>query len=155
MLIRTLLIAAAPTTAASAQTKKKPTESYPLHLDSKQHEGVPAGEVIAGVFDQSGIFPGTTRDYWVYVPEQHDKTKPACLMVFQDGRNYMNRERAFRGPNVFDNLIHKGDMPVTIGLFINHAPAGSGRRAPCRGESLSRMRPIRGTCLSWYCGSRR
>ena len=104
---------------AAAQQKARPVENYPVHKDSKKHEGVPEGTVTAGVFDKSKVFPGTVRDYWVYVPKQYDKSKPACLMVFQDGRNYSNRERGFKAPNVFDNLIHKEDMPVTIGLFIN------------------------------------
>ena len=118
MLYRILFLSATLTAAAVAQSKK-PAENYPVHEDSKQHRDVPAGTVTSGVFDSSEIFPGTTRDYWVYVPKQYDKTKPAALMVFQDGRNYMNRERGFKVPTVFDNLIHKGDMPVTVGLFIN------------------------------------
>ena len=40
-------------------------------------------------------------------------------MVFQDGQNYANSNGQFRVPTVFDNLIHQGAMPVTIGIFIN------------------------------------
>jgi enterochelin esterase family protein len=40
-------------------------------------------------------------------------------MVFQDGQWYVDVERDFRVPTVFDNLIAKGEMPVTIGIFIN------------------------------------
>ncbi len=40
-------------------------------------------------------------------------------MVFQDGQAYVNLEGPVRAPTVFDNLIHKGEMPVTIGIFIN------------------------------------
>jgi hypothetical protein len=36
---------------------------YPPGPDSKKQDGVPQGEQIKGVFDQSKIFPGTTRDY--------------------------------------------------------------------------------------------
>ena len=32
------------------------------------------------------VFPDTVRDWWVYVPAQYDGTKPACVMVFQDGQ---------------------------------------------------------------------
>ena len=39
-------------------------------------------------FDQSKIFPGTVRDYWIYVPKQYDPAKPACLYVNQDGIQY-------------------------------------------------------------------
>ena len=40
-------------------------------------------------------------------------------MVFQDGGGYVNEKGNVRTPIVFDNLIHKGEMPVTIGIFIN------------------------------------
>ena len=39
--------------------------------------------------------------------------------VFQDGGNYQRRNGQFRTTTVFDNLIHKGEMPVTIGVFVN------------------------------------
>ena len=107
------------TALGSAAAQQKQQESYPAHPDSERHQGVPSGRLIAATFDRSQIFPGTTRAYWVYVPAQYDPEVPAPLMVFQDGRNYMNRERGFRVPNVFDNLIAKGDMPVTIGVFVN------------------------------------
>ncbi len=68
---------------------------------------------------KSRIFPGTVRDYWVYVPQQYDATKPACVMVFQDGGSYVNEKGEFRVPIVFDNLIARHEMPVTIGVFIN------------------------------------
>ena len=74
---------------------------------------VPKGEVTKYVFDQSKIFPGTTRDYWVYVPKQYDPAKPACVHVNQDGIQ-------FNAPAVFDELIAKEQMPVTIGIFIMH-----------------------------------
>ena len=44
---------------------------------------------------------------------------PARLMVFQDGHAFVGLEGAYRMPNVFDNLIYRREMPVTIGVFIN------------------------------------
>lgn len=73
----------------------------------------PKGEVTKYTFDQSKIFPGTVRDYWVYVPKQYDPAKPACLFVCQDGIQY-------NAPAVFDDLIAKKEMPVTIGVFVMH-----------------------------------
>ena len=70
------------------------------------------------------VFPETVRDYWVYVPKQYDGDKPACVMVFQDGHTYVGETGHFRVPVVFDNLIHKGEMPVTIGVFINPGHVG-------------------------------
>src|ERR1700685_1302870 len=73
----------------------------------------PRGEVTKFAFDKSRIFPGTVRDYWIYVPRQYDPSKPACLYVGQDGVQ-------FNAPVVFDNLIARHEMPVTIGVFIMH-----------------------------------
>lgn len=83
------------------------------------HPNVPHGEVTSGVFADSEIFPGTTRQYSVYVPAQYKSGQAANLMVFMDGRGYANPKGAFRVPVVFDNLIHAGEMPVTIGVFVN------------------------------------
>jgi sugar lactone lactonase YvrE/enterochelin esterase-like enzyme len=89
-------------------------ETYPVHPDMLKKEGVPSGEVRKGVFASSRIYPGTSREYAVYIPAQYDAEKPAALMVFQDGMSYLKTV-----PVAFDNLIHTGDMPVTIGLFVN------------------------------------
>lgn len=89
-------------------------ESYPVHPDTEKRDGVPAGEIRRGIFKDSAIFPGTTRDYAVYVPAQYDGKKPAALMVFQDGISYLKIVSI-----AFDNLINAGDMPITIGLFVN------------------------------------
>ena len=89
-------------------------ESYPTHPDMVKKEGVPEGVIQKGVFDSSSIYPGTSRDYAVYVPAQYDETQPAALMVFQDGMSYLKTV-----PVAFDNLIHQGDMPVTVALFVN------------------------------------
>jgi enterochelin esterase family protein len=91
----------------------------PDHPDRNVQPGVPQGKVTAGVFEGSTIFPGTRRDYSVYVPAQYTGDAPACLMVFQDGASYANATGAFRVPVVFDNLIHQKAMPVTIAVFVN------------------------------------
>ncbi len=107
------LIACLWLTSLSAQLSAQ-EEAYPVHPDMEKQDGVPAGVVTKGVFDQSEIYPGTSRDYAVYVPAQYDGKTPAALMVFQDGMSY-----AKSVPVAFDNLMHAGEMPVTIGLFIN------------------------------------
>jgi enterochelin esterase family protein len=91
---------------------------YRLGPDSLEQPGVPKGTVTKHTW-KSNVFPGTLRDYWVYVPAQYDGKTPACVMVFQDGGAYVNPKGDFRVPTVFDNLIHKKDMPLTVGLFIN------------------------------------
>lgn len=94
-------------------------EDYKLGPDSMRQEGVPQGTVTKHQWTESKVFPGTVRDYWTYVPQQYDEAKPACVMVFQDGGAYVNEKGQFRVPVVFDNLIHKKEMPVTIGIFLN------------------------------------
>lgn len=94
-------------------------DDYKLGPDSEYQPNVPKGTVTEHEWKESKVFPGTTRQYWIYVPAQYDGKTPACLMVFQDGANYKNEKGQFRVPVVFDNLIHKKEMPVTIGLFIN------------------------------------
>lgn len=94
-------------------------EEYVLGADSMPQEGVPEGKVTQHIWDASQIYPGASHDYWVYVPAQYDDAEPAAVMVFQDGQGYVTREGPVRVPTVFDNLIHKGEMPVTIGVFIN------------------------------------
>lgn len=87
-------------------------ENYPVDSASVEHAGVPKGEIMKFTFSSSKIFPGTFREYWVYVPAQYRSGKPACVYVNQDGIQY-------KVPTVFDNLIHGKEMPVTIGVFVN------------------------------------
>lgn len=90
-------------------------------------EEIPKGEVMQHSFSTSKIFPGTVRDFWVYVPKQYDPVKPACLHVNQDGVQ-------FKAPEVLDELIHKKEIPVMIGLFVMH-----GKVPGPNGESLDRF----------------
>jgi len=92
-------------------------DTHVLGPDSKPQPGVPKGEV-SGPFEWiSEIYPGTVRDYWIYVPAQYDASKPTCFSVIQDG---IGRARDWKLPEVFDNLIHKKEIPVMIGVFVNH-----------------------------------
>jgi sugar lactone lactonase YvrE/enterochelin esterase-like enzyme len=88
-----------------------PSEDYQPGPDSKPQDGVPKGEEIHYTFENSKIFPGTTRQVWIYVPKQYDGVTPACLHVNQDGKQFL-------ATTVFDNLIAKKEMPVTIGVFV-------------------------------------
>ena len=87
--------------------------------DREVQPGVPRGKITSGEFRDSQIFPGTTRQYSVYVPAQYDPAIPASLMVCMDGSMYLQADGAFRIPIVLDNLIHKKEMPVTIAVFVN------------------------------------
>ncbi|HZS08237.1 MAG TPA: alpha/beta hydrolase-fold protein [Blastocatellia bacterium] len=97
-------------------------EVYTTHPDSVVQPGVPRGEVTQQAKWESRIFPGTTRDWWVYVPAQYKPERPACVMVFQDGQNAVKY-----APAVFDNLIAKGDIPVTVGIFLAPGTLADGK----------------------------
>jgi gluconolactonase len=90
---------------------QQPTENYPVDSASVEQPGIPKGEVLKFTFDQSKIFPGTWREYWIYVPAQYKPDQPACVYINQDGIQW-------KAPTVFDNLIHRKEMPVTIGVFV-------------------------------------
>jgi enterochelin esterase family protein len=81
--------------------------------------GVPQGKITSGEFAESRLFPGTKRQYSVYVPAQYKGDQPANLMVFMDGSGYAREGGDFRVPIVFDNLIQQQAMPVTIAIFVN------------------------------------
>src|SRR5688572_6946232 len=90
---------------------QQPSETYPVDSASIEQPGVPKGETLKFIFDQSKIYPGTWREYWIYVPAQYKPDQPACVYVNQDGIQW-------KAPTVFDNLIHKKEMPVTVGVFV-------------------------------------
>ncbi|MEO6512429.1 MAG: alpha/beta hydrolase-fold protein [Nocardioides sp.] len=87
--------------------------------DSAPQQGVPAGTVTEHEWSDSAVYPGTSRRYWVYVPAQYDAAEPAALVVFQDGDGFLDPEDDLRAAVVLDNLIHRGDLPVTIGVFVD------------------------------------
>ena len=85
---------------------------YDLTDDSKPHPDVPKGDIIRFTFNQSKIFPGTTREVTVYVPKQYDGSKPACVWVDQDRMNWND-------DTVLDNLIARKEVPVIIDIGIS------------------------------------
>ena len=93
-------------------------DAYELGPESLRHDRVPRGTVTEYTW-RSEVFPGTLRRYYVYVPAQYDDSKPTALMVFQDGHAYVSETGLFRAPAVLDNLIHAGDIPVMIGVFVD------------------------------------
>jgi enterochelin esterase family protein len=86
---------------------------------SHRQPGIPHGTILECEWNASRVFPGTERRYCVYVPAQYAPSEPASLMVFQDGRLYSDPDGDVRAPVVFDNLIHRGELPVTIGVFVD------------------------------------
>ena len=121
--------------AQEAAPVRKPGE-YPLTADSLPQEGVPKGQ-LHGPFEwRSSIIRGTVRRYWVFVPAQYKADTPAGLFVFHDGQRALNPGGPLRVDRVMENLTHKKDIPVMIGLFItpgnlsHHYPDNLGMSNP-------------------------
>ena len=108
-------------------------EDYKHGPDSQVKDDVPHGVVTQHQWLGSKVFAGTNRKYSVYVPAQYDGSEPAALMVFQDGHAFEKNTGDFRVPAVFDNLIAKGDMPITIAVMID--PGHKGELGEKRGWS--------------------
>jgi enterochelin esterase-like enzyme len=111
---------AAPAAPAAPAPASCATFSPPCGPDSLPQPGVPRGEVIKAEFSGSAIYPGTWREYWVYLPPGLDRGTPAPVMVFQDGLQY-------NAPVVFDNLIARNAIPKVVGVFVMHGRVRAGR----------------------------
>ncbi|MBQ2562206.1 MAG: hypothetical protein II559_02170, partial [Muribaculaceae bacterium] len=70
-----------------------------------------SGEIVKGELRESATYPGTTHSYEVWVPDQYDGSRPACLYVGLDGQ-------LCNAVAVMDSLMTVGKMPVTIGVFL-------------------------------------
>jgi enterochelin esterase family protein len=122
-----------------AAARAAPTDDvYLLGPDSQPHENVPKGRVLGPLTLTSQVFTNT-RNYWVYVPAQYDPAKPASLMIFQDGQAFVSTNGDYRIPFVFDNLIYRREIPVTIGVFINpgHTPSQPESSSTNWGDSIN------------------
>jgi enterochelin esterase family protein len=101
---------------AQAAEPRKPGE-YPPTIDSIAQPGVAKGKLIGPLEFHSKIIDGNTvRRYWIYVPVGYDPKSPPNLLVFQDGQRAIGP--ILNIPTVLDNLIAKGDIPKTLGIFI-------------------------------------
>jgi enterochelin esterase-like enzyme len=87
--------------------------------DSHRRADVPVGHVESWTWADSTVYPGTTRTVWTYVPAQYDPDRSAAPMIFNDGWWYLDPDGEVRGAIVLDNLVHRGAIPVTIGVFVD------------------------------------
>ncbi|HEX7896490.1 MAG TPA: SMP-30/gluconolactonase/LRE family protein [Planctomycetota bacterium] len=94
-------------------------DPYPLGPDHQEQAGVAKGQVEKFSWKESQVYPGTERDYWIYLPANLDAAREYPVIVFCDGGGVVNPKGQMRGPIVLDNLIHKGEIPPMLGLFIN------------------------------------
>lgn len=110
--LRVMLVAAVAMLALTEGRASSAWAQTPMPDPDLQAQNVPHGIVKDYVWKTSHVYPGTEHRYRVYIPAQYDASKPACVMIFQDGLG-------FNAPTVFDNLIAKKQMPVTVAIGIN------------------------------------
>lgn len=109
---------------ANTRRDPEPEIRYPLGEDSLVQDGIPRGKLEGPFLFRSNIIKDTVRKYWVSVPAQYSDAKAAAVLVFQDGARAINPDGVIRVPNVLDNLIHKQQIPVTIGIYITPGQRG-------------------------------
>ena len=68
-------------------------------------------------WDESRIYPDTKRDIRISMPAKIGGD--LGLLVCQDGKDYVDSEGAVRAIQVLDSLMHRGEIPPTVGVFID------------------------------------
>ena len=102
-----LLLLAISSFAQQAYNVRAPYDPATVKMEEKDR-----GEVLKLSINDSQLYPGTEREIQVYVPRQYKSKQAACLLVCMDGILY-------DATTVMDNLIASGEMPMTIGVFVN------------------------------------
>jgi enterochelin esterase-like enzyme len=108
-----------------------PDDQYVPGPDSKHQPGVPEGKTLEFVFDHSKIYPGTSRKISVYIPAEYRADKRACVYVGLDGLG-------FDVNTVFDNLIYRHEMPVTIAIGVAPGVVDSVIGSPAKDPRFNR-----------------
>ena len=96
-------------------------EDRQYHPCPEAHPGpdVPRGTVREfAEWDGTRIYPDTVRDVWIYTPAQLEAPVAPSLMVFQDGWMYLDPAGPVRATAVLDSLIHAGELPPTVAVFV-------------------------------------
>ena len=87
-------------------------------------EAFPTADVMAGLVQkapayQSSVYPGTTRDLWLYQTSGCDGSTPPQVIFFNDGAWYLGRQGPVRATQVLDSLFSLGHIKATVAIFIN------------------------------------
>jgi enterochelin esterase family protein len=102
-----------------------PAESMSLN------NGAPAGTLTTpALYASKTAYSGIKFQYTIYVPAQYQKGKPAALMIFLDGREWVTtpagtgtvawmNSGGWHADYVLDNMIQAKEIPVTIAVFID------------------------------------
>ena len=88
--------------------------------DSYPKPGVPKGTLSEKKTIASKIYDGSTANYWVYVSPGVDPSRPAPLMVWQDGQGLVNGDlSSLRLFTVTENLVAQKVIPPMIHVMIS------------------------------------
>lgn len=97
---------------------------YSLCADSLPQDGVPTGQLYRFRWTSHTIYPGVERNVWLYLPHGAREHEHVNLLVTQDGPYYFGP--TVNAPTVLDNLIQRGEIPMTVGLFVAPGEVGPG-----------------------------
>ena len=92
---------------------------YDYGPDSVRRPEVPTGETVEIDVPESRLFPGTVRRAWVHVPAAVDPAAPSPFIVVQDGWLNLDPDGVVRAGIVLDNLVHAGEIPPLVGVFVD------------------------------------
>ncbi len=96
---------------------------FPLPKEAEPADDIPKGILTTHEWKSEQVYPGVSGNYELYVPQQYCGQE-AALMVFLDGSAQFIRNAMT--PNVLDTMIHNGDLPVSIAVFMNPGAPGPG-----------------------------
>lgn len=92
---------------------------YEYGPDSSRRTEVTPGRLTEIDLPGSKVFPGTTRRVWAHVSAGIDPAIPSACIVFQDGWLNLNPDGEVRAGIVIDNLVHAGEIPPLVGVFVD------------------------------------
>lgn len=98
--------------------------------DSYAKPGVPQGRMSEKFTITSKLYDGMKADYWIYASPGVDASKPAPLMVWQDGQGLIGRNSSMRLLTVTENLIAQKLLPPMVYVLI--APGFTPDNKPLR-----------------------
>jgi Putative esterase len=88
--------------------------------DSYPKPGVPKGKVSEKQTLASKTYPGMNIEYWFYASPGVDASRPAALMVWQDGHNHASGDRTpLRLFTVTENLVQQKLIPPMVHVLIS------------------------------------
>jgi enterochelin esterase-like enzyme len=97
---------------------------YRLTLESLPRDDVPPGKYLHFRWTSHTVYPGVQSSIYLYLPHGAEEAESVNLLVCLDGLYYVSDQ--CRATTVLDNLVHSGEIPMTIGLFHNPGEAGPG-----------------------------